>query len=254
MKIKTKMTLTPFLPFLLALSLVAYPVYAQELTAQEMVKKSEDIMQGETNRMLITMEVVTPSWKREYRMRSAMKGRSKTLIELSYPLEKKGEVYLKENMQLWSYLPKVERKILIPPSSMLQPFLGSDFSYDDLVKASQLSQDYLCRLSGEEDVQGEKALFFELTPKKEAAVVYGGVRLWLRKGDYIPLRQEFYDEKNNLIKTLDFSGIKPFGAHKIPTLWEMTNNFEKGRQTIITVSEAEFDLPIEDKVFSHQRL
>ena len=204
--------------------------------------------------MLITMEVVTTSWKREYRMRSAMKGRSKTLIELSYPLEKKGEVYLKENMQLWSYLPKVERKILIPPSSMLQPFLGSDFSYDDLVKASQLSQDYLCRLSGEEEVQGEKALFFELTPKKEAAVVYGGVRLWLRKGDYIPLRREFYDEKNNLIKTLDFSGIKPFGAHKIPTLWEMTNNFEKGRQTIITVSEAEFDLPIEDKVFSHQRL
>ena len=252
MKIKKKMTLTPFL--FLALSLVVYPVYAQEMTAQEMVKKSEDIMQGETNRMSITMEVVTPSWKREYRMRSAMKGRSKTLIELSYPLEKKGEVYLKENMQLWSYLPKVERKILIPPSSMLQPFLGSDFSYDDLVKASQLSQDYLCRLSGEEEVQGEKALFFELTPKKEAAVVYGGVRLWLRKGDYIPLRQEFYDEKNNLIKTLDFSGIKPFGAHKIPTLWEMTNNFEKGRQTIITVSEAEFDLPIEDKVFSHQRL
>lgn len=251
MKIMKKMTLTPFL---LALILGGYPVYAQETTAQEMVKKSEDVMQGETNRMLITMEVVTPSWKREYRMRSAMKGRSKTLIELSYPLEKKGEVYLKENMQLWSYLPKVERKILIPPSSMLQPFLGSDFSYDDLVKASQLSQDYLCRLSGEEELHGEKALFFELTPKKEAAVVYGGVRLWLRKGDYIPLRQEFYDEKNNLIKTLDFSGIKPFGAHNIPTLWKMTNNFEKGRQTIITVIEAEFDLPIEDKVFSHQRL
>lgn len=254
MKIKKKMTLPTFLLLLLAFSLGISPVYAQDLTAQEMVRKSEDVMQGDTNRMSITMEVVTPSWKREYRMQSAMKGRTKTLIELSYPLEKKAEVYLKENMQLWSYLPKVERKILIPPSSMLQPFLGSDFSYDDLVKASQLSQDYLCSLSGEEEIQGEKALFFELTPKKEAAVVYGGVRLWLRKGDYIPLRQEFYDEKNNLIKTLDFSGIKPFGAHKIPALWEMTNNFEKGRQTIITVIEAEFDLPIEDKVFSHQRL
>ena len=251
MKNVKKMTLTPFL---LALSLVVYPLYAQDLTAQEMVRKSEDVMQGETNRMLIAMEVVTPSWKREYRMRSAMKGRSKTLIELSYPLEKKGEVYLKENMQLWSYLPKVERKILIPPSSMLQPFLGSDFSYDDLIKASQLSQDYLCSLIGEEELGGEKALFFELTPKKEAAVVYGGVRLWLRQGDYVPLRQEFYDEKNNLIKTLDFSGIKLMYGHNIPTLWKMTNNFEKGRQTIITVREAEFDLLIEDKVFSHQRL
>ena len=150
--------------------------------------------------MSITMEVVTPSWKREYRMRSAMKGRSKTLIELSYPLEKKGEVYLKENMQLWSYLPKVERKILIPPSSMLQPFLGSDFSYDDLVKASQLSQDYLCRLSGEEEVQGEKALFFELTPKKEAAVVYGGVRLWLRKGIISPCARSFMMRKITLLK------------------------------------------------------
>lgn len=253
MKIMKKMTLTPFL-LLLAFSLGIFPVYAQDLTALEMVKKSEDVMRGDTNRMLITMEVVTPSWKRQYRMQSAMKGRTKTLIELSYPLGKKGEVYLKENTQLWSYLPKVERKILIPPSSMLQPFLGSDFSYDDLVKASQLSQDYFCRLSAEEEIQGEKALLFELTPKKDAAVVYGGVRLWLRKGDYVPLRQEFYDEKNNLIKTLDFSGIKPFGAHKMPTLWKMTDNLEKGRQTVITVSEAEFDLPIEDKVFSHQRL
>ena len=36
MKNAKKMTLTPFL---LALSLVVYPVYAQELTAQEMVKR-----------------------------------------------------------------------------------------------------------------------------------------------------------------------------------------------------------------------
>ena len=249
-----KILFLSLLVLFLALNPGAYPVYAQDLTAREMVKKSEDVIYGETNRMLITMEVLTPSWKREYRMQSAMKGRSKTVIELNYPLEKKGSIYLKENTQLWSYLPKVERKILIPPSSMLQPFLGSDFSYDDLVKASQLSKDYICSLSGEEDFGGEKTLFFELTPREEAAVVYGGVRLWLRKGDYVPLRQEFYDEKNNLIKTLDFSDIKPMGGHKIPTLWKMTNNFKQGRQTLIRISQAEFDLPIEDKVFSHQRL
>lgn len=228
--------------------------FTQGLSPQEMVKKSEDIMQGETNRMLIAMEVTTPFWRRKYQMQSAMKGRTRTIIELSLPLEKRGEIYLKENMQLWSYMPRVERKILIPPSSMLQPFLGSDFSYDDLVKASQLSRDYLCRLSGEEEIRGEKAFFLELAPREEAAVVYGGIKLWLRQEDYIPLRQEFYDEKNNLVKVLDFSGIKPMGSHKIPTLWEMTNNFEKGRRTVISVSQAEFDLTIEDKVFSHLRL
>jgi len=35
---------------------------------------------------------------------------------------------------MWNYLPKVDRTIKIPPSMMLQPWMGSNFSNDDLVK------------------------------------------------------------------------------------------------------------------------
>lgn len=245
--------------FLLGLVWVSpFPVYSQEakdLSAQEMIKISEDIMQGEkSNIMRLTMQVKTPQWQREYEMDVWMRARNRTLIRIFSPVKKKGESYLKRDTQLWLYMPQVERTILIPPSSMLQPFLGGDFSYDDLVKVSRLSQDYNCQLLKEESIEDESAYLINLDPKPEAPVVYGRLRIWLRKNDYVPLKQEFYDEHNLLLKTIDFLDIKSFGGHNIPSLWKMTNNLKHDHQTIIRVEDAQFDLKIADEVFDKERL
>lgn len=245
--------------FLLGLFWISHLlVYAQEtneLSAQEMVRISEDIMQGEKSSIMrLVMQVKTPTWQREYEMDVWMRQRNRTLIRISSPLKKKGESYLKRDSQLWLYMPQVERTILIPPSSMLQPFLGGDFSYDDLVKVSRLSQDYHCQLLKEESVEGEDAYVINLDPKPEAAVVYGHLKIWLRKSDYVPLKQEFYNEHNVLLKTIDFLKIKSFRGHILPSLWKMTNNLKNGYQTIINVEDAQFDLKIADEIFDKERL
>lgn len=248
------MRMTFLIILVLIFSSIADLGETKDLTAQEMIKISEDIMQGESNIMRLAMEVKTPTWQREYKMDVWMKARNKTLIKISSPARKMGESYLKRNLQLWLHMPQVERTILIPPSSMLQPFLGGDFSYDDLVKVSRLSEDYNCQLLKEEIVREEMAYVINLEPKPEAPVVYGRLKIWLRKNDYAPLRQEFYDEHNMLLKTIDFLDITFMGGHTIPTIWKMTNNLKQGYQTIIKVEDAKFDLEIANEVFDRERL
>lgn len=248
------MRMTFLIIIVLIFPFIANSGETKDLTAQEMIKISEDIMQGKSNIMRLAMEVKTSTWQREYEMDVWMKARNKTLIKISSPTRKMGESYLKKNLQLWLHMPQVERTILIPPSSMLQPFLGGDFSYDDLVKVSHLSEDYNCQLLKEEIAGEGMSYVINLEPKPEAPVVYGRLKIWLRKNDYVPLKQEFYDEHNILLKTIDFLDIRFIGGHTIPTIWKMTNNLKQGHQTIIKVEDAKFDLEIANEIFDRERL
>jgi len=51
---------------------------------------------------------------------------------------------------MWNWLPSIERMIKIPPSMMLQSWMGSDFTNDDLIKESSIIQDYTHKLLGKE--------------------------------------------------------------------------------------------------------
>ena len=74
-----------------------------------------------------------------------------------------------------NYLPSVERVIKIPPSMMLQPWKGSDFTNDDLVKESSILDDYTHKVVGATAVNGQDAYQVEATPKPDAPVVWGRV-------------------------------------------------------------------------------
>ncbi|HLC42324.1 MAG TPA: outer membrane lipoprotein-sorting protein [Methylomirabilota bacterium] len=228
--------------------------WGQELTATEMVRRYDRLLRGDTNQWQIEMVVKTPRWERSYRMNSWMVGERKTLIRVLAPKKSEGQGFLKLEYSLWMYLPTVERTIMIPPSMMLQDFLGSDFSYDDLVKAGRAVDDYTHRLLREESVEGTKTWVIELTPKPEAPVVYGKLILWLRASDYIPLRQEFYDESGTLLKTMHFSGVRQFNDRAIPTRWHLVNEIKKGNSTEMTVLEAKFNLPLRDELFTQRTL
>ena len=50
--------------------------------------------------------------------------------------------FLKLHPNMWNYIPRVERTLRIPPSMMLQSWMGSDFTNDDLVRESSQLEDY----------------------------------------------------------------------------------------------------------------
>ncbi len=249
-----KKSILPF-SFICLLVFFTSMCFAQEPTPQEIVKHSDDLIRGDTQEGNYIMTVITPSWERRLKLYCYSKGRDKIFIRIESPAKEKGTTTLRIASEMWNYLPQVERTIKIPPSMMLQPWMGSDFANDDLVKESSVVNDYTHTLIGEENIDGKDVYIIELLPKPSAGIVWDKRIMRIQKKTYIPIRDEFYGKNNKLIKTLYYSKVKRISDRIIPTYWEMVSNIKTGRRTIIEVSDnVVYNRPIDDNVFSIQNL
>ncbi len=120
--------------------------YSQELTAKEIVKKADDKERGLTSKGEMTLTIIRPDWSRSISMKSWSKGTEYSLIYITAPAKEKGQVFLKRKTDMWNWIPSVERIIKIPPSMMMQSWMGSDYTNDDLVKESSIVVDYTQKL------------------------------------------------------------------------------------------------------------
>ncbi len=227
---------------------------AQQPDAREIVRRSDDLMRGETSRGTYEMTVKTPDWKRTLRLNAWSSGRDKTFIRILYPPKEAGITTLRIDYNMWNYLPNVERTIKIPPSMMFQPWMGSDFTNDDLVKESSVVKDYTHTIVDEETVDSHQAYKIRLDPKPGAPVTWGKLIQWIRKGDYVPLRQEFYAERGKLVKVLKYSDIRKMSDRLIPAVWHMESMTKKGHHTTIVVKDVVYNEPIDESVFTMSNL
>ena len=150
-----------------------YSIVSISQTALEIIKKADDKMQGNSNSSVMKMTIVRPDWKREVTMKGWALGRQYSLILITGPARDKGNAFLKRNKEMWNWQPSIDRSIKLPPSMMLQSWMGSDFTNDDLVKESSIVNDYTHELKGDSVIYGIPVHRIILTPKPEAPVVWG---------------------------------------------------------------------------------
>ncbi len=227
---------------------------AQQLTATEIVKKSQQLMRADSNFGIYQMQVITPSWQRTLRLQAWEEGRDKTFIHIIHPAKDKGNNFLKLDYNMWHYIAKIERTIKIPPSMMKDSWMGSDFTNDDLVKESNMVKDYKHEIAAQEKVDGQLTYKIKLLPKPDSPVVWGKLLLWIRKADFIPLRKEYYDESGNLERVLTYTNIKYMDGRKIPTIWKMSPKYKEGHKSILQILKIDFNLKIDSSVFTLQNL
>jgi outer membrane lipoprotein-sorting protein len=227
---------------------------AAELTAEEIVKKAEDIMRGSSNVGKLTMKVTNPNFERTLTMDYWEKGKDLSLVKITSPAKEAGMVSLKVDNNMWNYIPSIEKVIKIPPSMMMQSWMGSDFTNDDLVRESSIVDDYTPAMLEKKMLEEGEAYTLELTAKPEAPVVWGKILVSIRVADYAPLKYEYYDEKGKLIRVMSMSKIKKIGRRAYPTVWIMVPKNKEGRKTIIIVNEIKFDVPINSSIFSLSNL
>jgi outer membrane lipoprotein-sorting protein len=233
------------LSFLLPSTLVA-----QE--SADIIRKVEDNLNGKTAVMNITMTVKTKRTERAMKMASYSIGKEKAFIKILYPGKDKGITFLKVNNTMWQYVPRIEKTIKIPASMMLQSWMGSDFTNDDLVKESSISEDYTAKLLSETD----EAYTVELWPREEAAVVWGKIIMEISKQYYLPTLVSYFDEDGMLIRKLAYTEVQPFGNRFYPTKWVMDpmEPEKEGHQTIIEIADAVFDQKISASYFTKRAL
>jgi hypothetical protein len=85
-------------------------------------------------------------------------------------------------------------------------------------------------------------------------VVWGHLILAIRKSDYLPRKQEFYDERGRLQKVLKFEDIRSVGDRNYPMRWRMTTVTKEQRETVLIYQSLRFDRPIASRIFTQQHL
>ncbi|MBE9535648.1 MAG: outer membrane lipoprotein-sorting protein [Proteobacteria bacterium] len=242
--------------FIFVLSIAPAYTFAEptELTATQIIKKVEQLLRGDSAHSIMEMNIITPRWQRTLRMENWEVGRKKTLVRILSPKKEEGVGSLKIDYQMWNYLPRVERVIKIPPSMMMSSWMGSDFTNDDLVKESSIVDDYDHELKGIVTLGDFKAYRIDAVPKEGTAVVWGKLVFFVRTGDYVPLRQEYFSESGELVRYLDFSDVRQVGKRLLPTRWEMVPVNKPGKKTIVKLVDIEFDIALKDELFTLRNL
>lgn len=225
------------------------------LTGTEIIEKSEQIVQGDTQISINEITIKTRRWTRSMKMKSYMNRREKkSFAEIYEPVKDAGNRFLLIGDLLWHYVPKLQQAIKISPSMMLQSWMGSDFTNDDIVKESSIINDYSHNLLGNETVDTFECYKVELVPKPKAPVVWGKIIYYARVKDLLPVRKEYYDEHNELKKFMSFSNFKQIHDRMIPSLCKMQTVNKPDQYTLMEILAAKYDVPISETVFTLQNL
>lgn len=239
---------------LIALTFLSLASTAQTTDIKEIVKKADEKLRGTSSIGEVTMTIQRPSWERTLSMKNWTLGTEYSLILITAPAKEKGQVFLKRESEMWNWLPSIDRMIKIPPSMMMQSWMGSDFTNDDLVKESSIVKDYTHKLIGQETIENYPCYKVELIPLEDAPVVWGKIYMWISQEEFLWLKAEFFDEDGFLVNTEILTDVKKMDDRIIPTRMEMIPADKKGHKTIMTFDEIDFEVPIKDSFFSIQNM
>jgi len=228
---------------------------AQEMSATEIIRKTDEKFKGEqTGYSVMTMTIVRPTWERTVEFKSWAKEDDYALTLITAPAREKGQSFLKRKNEMWSWNPAINRLIKLPPSMMSQGWMGSDYTNDDILRESSVVDDYTHTLEGEEQIDGRLCWKIKLTAKEDADVLWGSQVWWVDKTEFIALKGELYDEDGFLVRTETASDLKIMDGRLLPAYLELVPADNEGQKTIIRIIEMKFNIKLEESFFSQQNM
>jgi outer membrane lipoprotein-sorting protein len=221
----------------------------------QIIQLVDKVLWGEKSSTIeLEMTVVRPQWTRSLVARAWAVRPDKSFAHITRPAKDAGTRSLVIGSEMWNYFPSVERTIKIPPSMLLQPWMGSDVTNEDLLDRAGRTNHYTHTVSADATVDGVPVHEVESRPKPDAPVTWGRIVLQARRSDHVPLRETFYDERGAMVRETLFGEVKSFGRHVMPTRWEVRPANKPGHSTVVRILSAQFDEPIPDDTFSLRNL
>lgn len=151
----------------------------------------------------------------------------------------------------WLYLPSIKRVKRISSSNKSGPFMGSEFAYEDL--SSQEVEKYSYSFIKEDEANGSPSLLVERIPEDEKSG-YTRQLVWYNKDNYRVEKVEYYDRKNQLLKTLTQKDYKLY----LDSYWRADEfvmvNHQTGKQTRLLFDDYAFQTGLQDADFSQNGL
>ena len=200
------------------------------------------------------MRIVRPRFEREIALRAWMLGRQYTMIGVTAPARDQGTAFLLRERNVWTYDPRIDRTTRLPSSMLAQPWMGSDFTNDDLVRDSDTVDDYTHELLRTETYEGRPSYVVRMVPKPDRPIVWGKVKMWICKTDYLQLRVEFFDQRDQLVNTMRLDEITRFGDREVPARITVVPADKTDHQTVLRYQKLDFSVELDEAFFTQRNM
>lgn len=246
-------------------ALVLFAVFALTAAATAIAEPSGtaimqavyDRPQGKDMSGLLTMTLIDSKGKERVRSIKQILGTygsvDKKLMVFQSPADVRGTSFMNwsyaeagKSDDQWIYLPALKRVKRISSEGRGDYFMGSDFTYDDLGDRHPSADTHT--LTGSETIDGDPCWVVESVPKNPTDL-YSRTVTWVSKEKSVGLKQDYYDKRGTLLKTLRVSSVEFVSGVWIIKKTEM-RNVQKGTSTRMEFTDVRINTGITDSSFS----
>lgn len=153
------------------------------------------------------------------------------------------------------YIPSSDKVIAIAGSRKQDPFMGSDFAYED-VSGRNIRHDNH-KFLGKGKIDGTDCNMIESTPMAKYAAddKYSKIKAWIGVSDNLPRKVEYYNKKGALMKTYTSLKIKNIGG--FPTILKRvmkTAGANSYTEILVNPKKVKYNVGFKKELFSERSL
>ena len=236
---------------------------ALALTGREIAVKMDDVDTSDDGQRQATMVIERSGQKlvRKLRMQSKKYGvDERTLITFDEPADVRDTKYLswvyddtQKDDDLWVYFPTENLVRRISGGGKKGSFMRSDFANEDI---EQRAVDDDTHTLVEETTEGDRAVYVIESvpiPIKAADSNYAKRKLWVDKEYWVPVKIEYYDRRDRLLKTMVQGGIE-----NIDGIWTATKLImetpRRKSKTLMQYFDVAYNVGLTDDAFEQGAL
>ncbi len=223
----------------------------------DVLSELDQLYRSDNSHSRVSMHIVTEHWERTLVMDTWSEGTDRTFIRILSPARQAGSATLRIGSEMWNYLPNTNSTVRIPPSMMTGSWMGSDITNNDIVKEITYSDDYTAEFVAAPegaDLSRTDLLYLKLIPKQSTAVVWAYILCTASTDPILPVREEYYDQHDNLIKTVIFSEVRETCGRTIPTVMQVVPADKPGQSTTVIWLNTTFDQGVDEHIFTLDNL
>ncbi len=145
----------------------------------------------------------------------------------------------------WLFLPALGKTKRIANENKSGPFMGSEMAFEDLATGKLKKFQY--KYAGTKTKNGKEYLILIMSPISKYSG-YHHIESWIEKDRLIPAFSNYYDRKNELVKTQE-EELKKMGSFYLTTKIKV-HNHKTNRETTVVWSGFNFNTKLDETAFN----
>jgi outer membrane lipoprotein-sorting protein len=236
-----------------SLALLAAARPAAALTAAELLATVDSNQSFATERFKARMTILKQGRRLVKEFSGyGMKEGQKFFMAFSNP-EDRGVKYLKLDDELWIWLPDAQDSMRISGHMLRQGMMGSDLSYEDMLKNETLLSRYDASLAGTTNLDGAPCERLVLRSRYDDAAYFRRDCL-VDAALGVVRRVDLYAKSGRLLKRMSFDDVRAVGARNVAFRSTVRDMTRRDSVTVVEFLDLSFDAALPAGAFSKSAL